>query len=134
MNSKQKIRKKYYAALVLIAFAMNALLPSISAAKSASEHIAATNMVFICSADGMKWVAWDDLQSGKEKPEIQRHLNLPAINSATQTLKDFANFQVEDLYFVFYENKFLTQIETEQSFQSSILIDGIRSRAPPVLS
>jgi hypothetical protein len=134
MKAKQEIRNRYYAALVLIAFAFNALLPSIGAIKSASEQIASTNMVFICASGGMKWVSWDDLQSGKDKPEIQRHLNLAAIASATQTLKDFANLEVTEINFVTIAYQFSTQAQTEQSFQSPQLIDGTHSRAPPVLS
>jgi hypothetical protein len=134
MEANKNLRNKYYAALVLIAFAMNALLPSFSVFKSASEHIASSNMVFICAADGMKWVALTDLQSGKEKPEIQHSLKLPAIASATQTLKDFSHLQVEELQFAFYENKFFSCIKSEQNFQSPTLIDGLNSRAPPVLS
>lgn len=134
MELKQKIRNKYYAALVLIAFAMNALLPSFGVLNSASEQIASTNMVLICASDGMKWISWNDLQSGKEQPEIQHSLKLPAIASATQTLKEFANLQVEEISFVTIAYKFSTQAQTEQSFQSPQLTDGLNSRAPPILS
>ena len=133
-SSKHKIRNKYLALLVLFALAMNALLPSFSVFKSASEQISATNMVLICSSEGMKWIALADLQSGKEKPEIFQHLKLPAIASATQMLKDFANLQIEQLHFSALSTKFL-KFETEVfAYQKQALIDGLHSRAPPRLS
>lgn len=134
MKAKQKIRNRYYATLVLIAFAMNALLPSISTAKSASEQISSMNMVLICAADGMKWISLDDLQSGKENPEIQHSLKFPAITSATQLLKDFANLEITEINFATFAYTALVQVKTEKSFQSPKLISGINSRAPPALS
>jgi len=132
--SNHKKRNKYFAMLVLVAFTMNALLPSISAYKSASEQINSTNMVLICAADGLKWIALSDLQSDKKNPEIEHQLKLPAITSATQILKDFAHVQLETLHFYEFTYKFLALAQTEQTYQALKIVDGLNSRAPPVVS
>jgi hypothetical protein len=130
-SMNQKLRKRYYAMLVLVAFAMNALLPNLSVYKSAAEQIADTNMVLICSSGGLKWAALADLQADNEHPEIQYELKLPAIASATHMLKDFVVLPVYEVAFATFAKEFLAKVETVESFTTAEITGNLHSRAPP---
>lgn len=81
--------------ITLLAFLLNAVMPFFAVYDVASHQAFAKEIsslfgekVLLCTADGFKWVKWEDLQSGKEKHNPASHHKCPLCYLAAHGVKN----------------------------------------------
>ena len=94
---KSVLKTHYYSLVVLIAFAINVMLPFFavynpSASNTEIQHLSSVfgESIIICTGDGFKWVKLADLQNGKEKPKPHSDTKCPLCYAASHGLKSMA--------------------------------------------
>ena len=131
--------------LALVALLLNATSPffvltslpqafaSQALSQSAAQGVASQfgGKILICTADGFRWVTWDELQNGEEQPEPQSHQHCILCFVAPLAVKASV---IEDGTPVFYS---INTQRVSYSAVDAVLSNqfhrrGFLSRAPPL--
>lgn len=122
---------------MVAALLLHLLLPffaayQIPAAAQAQMTSPFGDKILLCTAEGFRWVKWEDLQSGKEKPQPHKQYRCPLCYTAAQG--QGINPVPEGL--VLRDVSLFTNVahKTEIIFSRQIYWQKLRSRSPPALA
>lgn len=129
--------------LTILAFVINAFVPffavyNIAAAQAAeqSDIQSFDEKILICTADGFKWVTWEELQQEETDHQTpdQKHYECPLCYVSAHGLKDFlpatAVIVTQKLSKEHTESAGYAETVTKPRFA----VAGYRTRAPPHLA
>lgn len=132
-----------FAFLTFVAFLMSVTLPfyvgytTPQAAAAQTEVSSSTDgtlpfgdEILICTADGFKWVSWQDLQSGKEQQEPHTQYECPLCYVSTHGAKYTVSAQT--IAITYHQNVEHTSFYVPNiTMMSQFTGRGFRTRAPP---
>lgn len=135
-------RKRSLLLLTLFAFFVNILLPfaavynpsSAQAAQKIEKSALFGEKILICTADGFKWVTWEELEQKQGKhpgPGEKQHYECPLCYIAAHATKDFLPATQVIFTYTITEKQQARLNFSDDVLQSRFSAYAYQSRAPP---
>ena len=106
------------------------LAPQLASSRSADMTSLFGDSVLICTAEGFKWVSWEDVQTGKERPEPHSTYQCALCYKAGHDSKYIAAPQL--VAEVCYGHAhYISYYHTDITMTSQLAGYRFRTRAPP---